>query len=81
MKEYLREAIMESNMAITPTAALPARTNFKVEKNADPLNKDDGEVFHSIVAKLLYVSIWAQTKLQWRESWDSMQTSKANHSF
>jgi len=61
MKEYLKEAIQESGMDITRVAATPARKNlFDVDEKSKTLGKLDSEVFHSVVAKLLYVSIRAR---------------------
>ena len=64
MKQYLQEALAECEMNITNTAANPARKNlFDVDAASPPLNKHDGEVFHSVSAKLLYVSIRARVDL------------------
>jgi hypothetical protein len=58
MKEYLQEAIDESGMDIHRIATTPARkTLFDVDMSARPLNATEAMVFHSVVAKLLYVSI------------------------
>jgi hypothetical protein len=64
MKSYLEEAIDESGLSINRTAATPARKNlFEVDDGATPLQKNEAEVFHSVVAKLLYVSIRARMDL------------------
>ena len=61
MKCYLEEAIEESKMDITGTANTPAtRTLFEVDDASPLLNKDDAEIFHSVVAKLLYVATRAR---------------------
>jgi len=61
MKDYLKEAIQESGMDITRVAATPARKNlFEVDELSKPLGKSESELFHSVVAKLLYVSIRAR---------------------
>jgi hypothetical protein len=61
MRDYLEEAIAESGLDIVRTAATPARRNlFEIDANARCLEKKEAEVFHSVVAKLLYVSIRAR---------------------
>ena len=61
MKEYLKEAIIESGLEIMRFAATPARKNlFDVDDGAKLLCKQEAESFHKIVAKLLYVSIRAR---------------------
>lgn len=58
MKEYLEEAITDSGLCIKKTAASPAQKNIAVIDESSPrLSKEETEVFHSIVAKLLYVGI------------------------
>jgi hypothetical protein len=58
MKEYLKEAFTGSEMNIARTAAWPARKSlFDVNEDAVLLSKHKAEVFHSIVVKLLYVSM------------------------
>jgi hypothetical protein len=64
MKDYLKEAIQESGMKITRIASSPAnKTLFDVDDGADLLEKGEAEMFHSVVAKLLYVSIRARMDL------------------
>lgn len=64
MKEYLREAIAESEMEITCTASLPETRNlFDVDEIAGHLGTHESVVFHSVAAKLLYVSIRARVDL------------------
>ena len=64
MKEYLREAIAESEMEITRTASTPANKSlFDVDEEAARLGTHDSVVFHSVSAKLLYVSIRARVDL------------------
>ena len=61
MKEYLKEAIIESGLEIMRFVATPARKNlFYVDDGAKLLCKQEAESFHKIVAKLLYVSIRAR---------------------
>jgi hypothetical protein len=62
MKEYLKEAIADSGMDVAPT---PAKKDlFTVDDGSDQIDKRQGEIFHSIVAKLLYVSKRARTNAQ-----------------
>ena len=64
MKEHLNEAIAESEMKITQTASSPAtKSLFKVDEPAKRLGAHESKVFHSVVAKLLYVSIRARVDL------------------
>jgi hypothetical protein len=64
MNNYLREAISESSMDISHSVATPARKDlFDVDASSPPLDKPDSEVFHSVVAKLLYVSMRARPDL------------------
>ena len=64
MKEHLNEAIAESEMKITRTASSPAtKSLFKVDEPAKRLGAHESKVFHSVVAKLLYVSIRARVDL------------------
>jgi hypothetical protein len=61
MEDYLTEAIEESGMTIERTVATPAKKDlFDVDDTAAPLEKAEAEIFHSIVAKLLYVSLRAR---------------------
>ncbi len=58
MKDYLSEAIAESGLRISKTTCTPAGKDLlKVDDTSPLLAKDAGESFHSVVAKLLYVSI------------------------
>jgi Reverse transcriptase (RNA-dependent DNA polymerase) len=58
MCDYLEEAIIESGLNVTRTAATPTcRDLFDIDEKGKPLKKREGKVFHSVVAKLLYVSI------------------------
>ena len=64
MKSYLKEAIEESGMSIDRTVATPAEKNlFELDDKATTLSTSEAEVFHSVVAKLLYVSIRARGDL------------------
>jgi hypothetical protein len=64
MKNYLAEAITESGLNITKRVATPARKHlFDVDEKSPLLNKEGSESFHSVVAKLLYVSLRARMDL------------------
>jgi hypothetical protein len=61
MKDYLTEAIDESGMNIDRSVATPAKKDlFDVDEAATPLKKDQADIFHSVVAKLLYVALRAR---------------------
>jgi hypothetical protein len=65
MKEYLKEAITDSGMDVSKVASTPANKDlFTVDDVSEQLDKRQGEIFHSIVAKLLYVSKRARTDAQ-----------------
>ena len=64
MKDYLKEAIQELGMKITRIASSPAnKILFDVDNGANFLEKGEAEMFHSVVAKLVYVSIRARMDL------------------
>ena len=64
MKNYLEESIKECGMNIMLKATTPAkRTLFEVDPKLRAMNKEEGESFHRIVAKLLYVYIWARVDI------------------
>jgi hypothetical protein len=57
IKDYIKEAMANFGGKITRNATTPAKRNLFVTDETDKLlSPDDSEVFHSIVAKLLYVS-------------------------
>jgi hypothetical protein len=57
MKDYIKEAIRDFGEDITTTATSPARKNlFEIDETSGKLTGDDRDTFHSVVAKLLYVS-------------------------
>jgi hypothetical protein len=61
MRQYLEEALAESNMNIDYEAATPARkTLFDVTDKTAKLEKPEADIFHSVTAKLLYVAIRAR---------------------
>jgi Reverse transcriptase (RNA-dependent DNA polymerase) len=58
MKNYLKEAIGASKLIVTKQAATPARKDlFEIDESIPLLGKPESESFHSVVAKLLYVSL------------------------
>jgi hypothetical protein len=60
MKQYLEEALSECGMDIVREVATPAQRDlFDVNENSPPLSKTDSIIFHSVCAKLLYVSLRA----------------------
>jgi hypothetical protein len=61
MRSYLEEAIAESGLNITNTAATPARRYlFDVNEKSPRLDKKRNDIFHSVSAKLLYVATRAR---------------------
>ena len=65
MKEYLEEAIEEFGEEIIATTTSPAtKSLFIVNSNSERLYVDKAKKFHSIVAKLLYVSTRARVDLK-----------------
>jgi hypothetical protein len=57
MKDYIKEAIAHFGEDITRSATTPAKRNlFEIKENSVPLTDANREIFHSVVAKLLYVS-------------------------
>ena len=58
MKEYIKEAISDFGQEITRSATSPAKRDlFEIKEESRDLTEKDREIFHSVVAKLLYVSI------------------------
>jgi hypothetical protein len=58
MQSHLQEALNETNIEITKTATSPAQKNlFIIDENSETLGKKEADNFHSIVAKLLYISL------------------------
>jgi hypothetical protein len=65
MKEYIKEAIDDFGEDIIRSAATPAKKNlFDVDETAEPLTRKKRENFHSVVAKLLYVSKRSRLDIQ-----------------
>ena len=64
MTDYLTEAIEESGMNISKSSPTPATKKlFDVDKLSPLLSRAEGEVFHSVAAKLLYVAVRARMDL------------------
>jgi hypothetical protein len=65
MDRYLRQAIEDSKMDITRDAASPATKGLmSVDEQSPPLPQHDADVFHHVVALLLYVSSRARVDTQ-----------------
>jgi hypothetical protein len=65
MKEFLKEAIADSGMDASKITPTPAKKDlFTVDDGSEQLDKRQGNIFHSIVAKLVYVSKRARTNAQ-----------------
>jgi hypothetical protein len=65
MKDYIKEATTDFGENITRNATTPAKRNlFDTDETDERLSRDDSEVFHSIVAKLLYVSKRSRLDIQ-----------------
>ncbi len=64
MKQYLEEALSECGMDIVREVSTPAQRDlFDVNEKSPLLDKAEGIVFHSICAKLLYVSLRARVDI------------------
>jgi hypothetical protein len=78
MSDYPEEAIIESGLNVARTAAIPARRDlFEVDESAKPLAALDAEVFHSVIAKLLYVLIQARPDILLAVSFLCTRVSKS----
>ena len=65
MKDYIKEAIVDFGEDITRSATTPARKNlFDTDDTDERLSVADSEVFHSVVAKLIYVSKRSRLDIQ-----------------
>jgi hypothetical protein len=65
MKDYIKEAIAEFGEDITRTTTTPAKRNlFEIDETSEALPDPEREIFHSIVAKLLYVSVRGRMNIQ-----------------
>ena len=78
MVDYLTEAIAESDMKISRMHSTPARKDlFDVGETATPLAKAENELFHRVVAKLLYIAIRARLDILLPVTFLCMRVSKA----
>lgn len=65
IKEYLKEAIDEFGKDITKLATSPAQKDlFEVDEESELLDRQQQYNFHSVAAKLLYVSQRARLDIQ-----------------
>jgi hypothetical protein len=57
MASYVEDAIKQFPEAISKPASTPANKNlFTIDKDSPVLSQAKTEIFHSIVAKLLYIT-------------------------
>jgi hypothetical protein len=57
MEQYIKEAIVDFKEDVSIGATTPANNNlFKLDTDAPRFEKSESDLFHSIVAKLLYVA-------------------------
>jgi hypothetical protein len=55
MKDYIKEATANFGKDITPSAATPAKKDlFEIDENSGALMDAHSEMYHILVAKLLY---------------------------
>ena len=65
MKDHLEECFEIFDEEIKPTTATPASHNlFDIDVEAPVLGKEQSEIFHHIVAKLLFVCKWSRLDVQ-----------------
>jgi hypothetical protein len=78
MRSYLKESIAESNLQINKVAPTPSRRDLlEVNNSSLLLSKEEAEVFHSVVAKLLYVSLRARPDISLTVSFLCSRVSKS----
>lgn len=64
MKEYLVEETEDSGLDIVHTRTIPAKKgHFNLDDESPKLDMKQADIFHSIVAKLLYVAMRAHTDI------------------
>jgi hypothetical protein len=64
MRDCLEETISKTGVIIAKTAATPATKDLiETDNSSDKLTTLDGDRFHSVVAKLLYVATQARMDL------------------
>jgi hypothetical protein len=65
MKEQVKEAIQDFDDDISRTAATPAKRDlFEIDEDSELLTPEKQENFHSVVAKLLFVSLRSRQDIQ-----------------
>jgi hypothetical protein len=65
MREHIKEAIEDFGEPITRSAATPAKKNlFEIDESSAKLSAEQGETFHRVVAKLLFVSKRSRLDIQ-----------------
>ena len=78
MKRYEDEILKDYN--VKGTASTPASQSlFKVDQNIEPLSKDKAKVFHSAVAKLLYLAKRTRPDLLTAIAFLSTRVSKSTY--
>jgi hypothetical protein len=65
MPKYLKEAITKFGENVNKTATLPSKRDlYESSGTSKMLRKTRSKIFHSIIAKLLYVSHWSPLDIQ-----------------
>ena len=65
MKEYVQDAINSFSDPITKTAATPAQRDlFENKDKSELLSSSKKDLFHSILAKLLYILLWGRPDIE-----------------
>jgi Reverse transcriptase (RNA-dependent DNA polymerase) len=78
MKSYLEESIKESDMNIKKRVATPAKGDlFDINDDSPQLIGKESDIFHSVVAKLLYVSLRARPDILLAVSFLCTRVSKS----
>jgi hypothetical protein len=78
MRDYLTEAIAESSLPIRTPAAHPASLDvFTIDPTSPTLSPTSREVFHSVVAKLLYVALRGRLDLLLATSFLATRVTKS----
>ena len=80
MKSYLKESIQAFREDVAMGAATPTNRNlFVVNEDLPPLEADKAEIFHHVVAKLLYVAKIVRVDLQLTIAFLCTKVSKSTH--
>jgi hypothetical protein len=78
MKEYVQQCITESHLHVARKAASPAKKDlFEINKSLSMVPKDQADTFHSVVAKLLFVSLHGRPDILLAVSFLCTRVSKA----